>query len=261
MTHRTSKKGSYRIDRVFAGIGRIALASGTTNRDLFGAYNRMLTDLYKDGHHDILTKLRARRYTIQQVYDANRSNRLDKLETDTLLGASLWERVAQWVPSSAPAPSSRKRYEMSFKALQSSGILGPRATIADLAQVNWRAASEAWPSGGADWNRLRGAVSHFLAITLDDVHHPMRHKVLKGFPTRPEPPRVPDITIELFWKLVAASPEHIQPCWVTLVATMMRVGEYLACTEHNLMPHTKSVLMPTLGNPFSEYSIFQISHS
>ena len=37
--HRTSKRGSYRIDRAFAGIGRIALASGTTNKRLYETYN------------------------------------------------------------------------------------------------------------------------------------------------------------------------------------------------------------------------------
>ena len=63
--HRTSKRGSYRMDRVFSGIGRIALASGTTNKRLYETYNTMLTDLYQDGHHDALRGLRDRQWTIQ----------------------------------------------------------------------------------------------------------------------------------------------------------------------------------------------------
>ena len=43
--HRISRGGSYRLDRTFPGLDRIALASGTWNKELFGAYNRMLTAL------------------------------------------------------------------------------------------------------------------------------------------------------------------------------------------------------------------------
>jgi len=31
--HRTSQNGSYRLDRVFPGVGRIAVASGATTKE------------------------------------------------------------------------------------------------------------------------------------------------------------------------------------------------------------------------------------
>ncbi len=49
----------------------------------------------------------------------------------------------------------------------------------------------------------------------------------------------------MLWEIVGASPDHIKPVWVCLAVTMMRVrSEYLHCTESNLMPHTKSILIP-----------------
>ena len=67
MAHRISKGGSFRIDRRFKGVGRIALASGTTNRQRFEKFTAMLTELHEDGRWDVLKGIKDRRWTLQQV--------------------------------------------------------------------------------------------------------------------------------------------------------------------------------------------------
>ena len=79
MPHRVSKGGSYRIDRRFGSVGRLAIASGTKNVQTWRAYDSMLTELYGDGRLDLLRAIRDRRITLRQVYDARRTGRLPYL--------------------------------------------------------------------------------------------------------------------------------------------------------------------------------------
>ena len=75
----------------------------------------------------------------------------------------------------------RDRYRTSFNTLKSTGILGETAAIQELADVDWEGLSTHWPASGADFNRMRSAVSRFLTITLGK-HHAVRRGVLEGFP-------------------------------------------------------------------------------
>ena len=68
----TRRAKSLRIDRVFLEVGRIALASGTANRERFTRYDDLLTELYEEGQLDVLKKIKAREITIREVYDAQR---------------------------------------------------------------------------------------------------------------------------------------------------------------------------------------------
>ena len=52
--HRISKDGSYRIDRRFRGVGRIALASGTTDQQMLRKLTAMLSELSEDAVTDAL---------------------------------------------------------------------------------------------------------------------------------------------------------------------------------------------------------------
>ena len=93
---------------------------------------------------------------------------------------------------------------------------------------------------------MRSAVSRFLTVTLDnDKYHPFRRDVIKAFPKAAESPgRVPDLSPEVFWEIVDEAPEYLRASYVTLAATGMRVGEYLALEEHHLLPVTKSIRVP-----------------
>ncbi len=207
-------------------MGRIKRASGATTRKGFKARNDLLTRLYDRGRFDLLSAIRDGKWTVTEVYATDRENHLDRLTGDrALVSRNLWDAVDDWLPTSARAHHSRRRYRVSFRALRPR--LKKSATIADLGTVNWRRLETEWGSGAADWNHLRRAVSKFLTDTLGDVHHPFRRSVMKAFPKRPESPRVPDITPELLWRVVHAAPEHVRAAYVLLAATGLRVGEYL----------------------------------
>jgi integrase len=62
-----------------------------------------------------------------------------------------------------------------------------------------------------------------------------RRAVLKNFPVAPEAAREPELTVAEFRRLVAHAPDYARPCYVALVITGLRVGEYLTLgLEH---PH------------------------
>ena len=245
MTHKTSGGGSFRLDRRFKGVGRIALASGTKNRQQFQKYNAMLTELYEAGKLEILRAIRDRRVSIQQVYQAKRANQLPYLVSGLLLQANLWSEVEAWLPHSAPAPASRKRYAVSFKSLRQTSALSDQILVSELADVNWRELQEIWRGGPADWNRMRAAVSRFLTMTLRDKYHPFRRQVMYELPRAREPlGRVPELDVPLLWRIVNAAPAHVGPCYVTLAATGMRAGEFLALKDHHLRPITMEIEVP-----------------
>ena len=256
MSHRISTGGSLRIDRRFKSIGRLAIASGTTNKRRFEKLNAMLTELYEDGLLDILTGLKARRWTLQQVYQAKRAGRLPYLASEMALATNLWEAIAAWLPESANGSNTRKRYGVSFKSLQRAGVLPPSARIADLKAANWALLHGRWSGGSADWNRLRSAVSRFLTMTLGDKYHPFRRAVMAQFPRAAESSgRVPDLSPALFWRIVSAAPQHVRPAYVALAATGLRVGEYLALEPHHLQPITHSLRVPGTKTASSEATI------
>ena len=240
--HRVSKGGSFRIDRRFRGVGRIAIASGTTNKQRFAKLDAMLTELHEDGRLDLLRGLQDRRISLQQVYAAKRAGQLPYLASGLVLLANLWDCVSEWLPRSARAEGSRKRYAVSFRSLQRSGVLSRKATVADLKRVNWYELRESWPAGPADWNRQRAAVSRFLTMILGDVYHPFRRDVMQAFPRAREPlGRVPELPPGLFWQIVEKTPEHVRAAYVTLAATALRVGEYLALEDHHLRHLTHEI--------------------
>src|SRR2546426_5215952 len=245
MPHRTSKHGTFKLDRLFQRVGRINLASGATTAAEFHKRDALLTRLYDQGRLDLLKAIKAGTLTVTEVYAADRQGQLDTLTGDrALLNANLWDAVKNWTPTSAPAKPTRRRYATSFATLERSGVLKADATVGDLAGVEWRALAATWNGGASDWNHLRRAVSRFLTLYLGDLHHPMRRAVVKAIPTRKENSRVPDLPLPLFWSIVQATPEFVRAAYVTMAALGLRVGEYLKLTKDHLLPHTLSVRIP-----------------
>src|SRR6184192_3733330 len=102
MPHRTSKHGTFRLDRRFPGVGRLAVASGATTATEFRKRNALLTRLYDQGRLNLLQSIRAGTLTMTEVYAAARADQLDSLTGDRgRLAASLWDAVAAWTPTSA----------------------------------------------------------------------------------------------------------------------------------------------------------------
>lgn len=264
--HRTSPNGSYRLDRVFPGVGRLAVASGATTREEFKKRNALLTRLYDHGRLDLLRAIKAGTYTTTEVYAAERADpTLASLTGErAILSRPLWATVETWVrrplwgdaaaPQDGPAPSpTRKRYGVSFKALKDRAGLPEAATIEALGSVDWKALKARWPKSDGDWFHLRAAVSHFLADQLGDVQHPFRRalfdKKFRGpsanyFPFAKAAERVPDLDVPTFWRIVHQTPEFVRAAYVTIAALGLRVGEYLRLTDTDLLPATKQVRVP-----------------
>ncbi len=140
MPHRTSKHGTFRLDRRFPGVGRVAVASGATTATEFHKRDALLTRLYDQGRLDLLRAIHAGTLNVTEVYAADRSGQIDTLTGDrALLGANLWDAVKGWTPTSAAAKQTRRRYATSFATLERSGVLKSGATVGDLAGVDWRA--------------------------------------------------------------------------------------------------------------------------
>lgn len=235
-----------RIDRIFPGVGRINLSSGTTKATLFRRLNSMLTDLHEHGYIDILKAIKDQRLTLQEVYQAKRAERLSYVLADMLLDRPLRASVDEWVPVSARTSSSRERYRVSWSGLLERAALPDDARVADLAEVDWRALHEDWPNSEADWNRMRAAVSRFLTMHLGDQYHPFRREIMAAMPRGREPRgRVPDVTPALLWSLLEHVREDARPAFVVLAATGLRIrSEYLRLEDHHLLPHTRGIQVP-----------------
>ncbi|MEX2156013.1 MAG: hypothetical protein WD773_04145 [Gemmatimonadales bacterium] len=96
--HRTSPNGSYRLDRRFPGLGRIAVASGARTATEFQKRNALLTRLFDRGRLDLLRAIQAGTYSITEVYAADREGRLDHLSGErAILTRPLWATVETWV--------------------------------------------------------------------------------------------------------------------------------------------------------------------
>ncbi len=264
--HRTSANGSYRLDRVFPGVGRIAVVSGATTREEFRKRNALLTRLYDHGRLDLLRAVKAGTYTVTEVYATEREDpTLASLTGErAILARSLWATVETWASrplwgeaaeeweGAEPGPTQR-RYCVSFKALKARAGLPETATVEALGSVDWKALKGRWPKSDGDWFHLRAAVSHFLADQLGDVHHPFRRalfdKTFRGpsanyFPFAKSAERVPDLDVPTFWRIVHQTPEFVRAAYVTIAALGLRVGEYLRLTDTDLLPATKQVRVP-----------------
>ena len=55
---------------------------------------------------------------------------------------------------------------------------------------------------------------------------------------------MPDLTPERYWTILQRIDRALHACYVTLVATGMRPGEYLRYQETDLLPHTRGVKVP-----------------
>jgi integrase len=243
MAHRTSKGGTYRIDRRFPGLesdgkgNRIAVASGATTKRGLNERNALLTRLYDRARLDILRAIRDHRVTTTEVLFADREGKLDELLGRRVLSRPFWDTVDQWCVG-ARRNTSKARYAASFARLRLS--LPNLRTIRDLENVPWTELKERWPNGACDWNHLRRSIGKFLSVYLG-VHDPFRLLVMKAIPKAREKARVPDLTPALFHRLLHAIPERFRAAYMVLAATGLRVGEYLALQKHHLKPNTLSI--------------------
>lgn len=258
--HRIGKTGSYRFDRVFAGVGRINRSSGTTKLKEFQRRDQLLTELFEHAQLEALRSFKRGAVSIEELLDAKRAGKLTSasLVGDLAIRGNLWTTLDAVFPAVDRAQKTAHRYRVSVESFRRKayGLIGESARVSDLATVDWSTLSRSWGRSPADWNHLRRMLSSALTRILGDVYHPFRREVVKRIPLAVEHSRTPDLSAELFWRIVDHAPKHVQPAYVALIATGMRVGEYLACTRDDLRPFTFALEVPGTKTAASRATVF-----
>jgi integrase len=204
----------------------------------------LLHKLQKAGDIDTWRALKDGRLTVLDLVAADKAGRLHNVADELVVFSPLKTAMEAWLPRSAHAKDSRRRYGTSWRRFLSRAFPNNAAPIvADLASVDYAALGESWGAGPADWNRARASVSAFLTAYLGgDKFHPFRRKVMARFPMQPEPPgRIPTLTPAQFWAIVDAADPRCAPSFVTMAALAVGPAEYLALTREDLDPDNLTV--------------------
>lgn len=259
MSDRIGTERAIRFDRRFPGVGRINRSSGTSSRKEFTIRDGLLTQLADAGQLEALRAFQAGDLLIEHLIEAGRSGQLTSnwLLRDVKLDRNLWDALDELYGDTKDR-STHHRYHSSARkfARIAIGTLGRHARVRDLRRIDWPALRRQWGGSPSDWNHLRSMISRSLTHWMGDVYDAFRRDVVKRIPREKEIPRIPDITIPLFWEIFARTPDFAQPCYMTLVATGMRLGEYLRCDKSHLSPGTCSIDVPGSKTADSKARIF-----
>lgn len=160
---------------------------------------------------------------IVDLLEADRRGTLAHVAQNIRMGRSLVAEVEAWLPESAPAKASRQRYGVSWRRfrriLEGLGFTGNSAMISDLVSLPWRRIRDRWGASGADWNRFRAMLSAFLSDFLGHSKHAFRLEVMGQLPRGEESAGVvPDLSVQNFWKIVAAAPLGEAASFVAMAA-------------------------------------------
>jgi integrase len=246
---RTSENGAIRFNRDFSrnGIGRITNSSRTSDPKEFARRDALLTKLHDWGQFDALRAFKRGDLSIEELIEADREGRLNSadLQAYLTLKRPLWKAIDDTLPRMGKSPGTRSRYKLSLTQSlkkKASNWLPESARVQDLERVRWDELRAVWGKSHADWNHMRRALSAFLTVLFDDKYNPFRRRIMKAVPIATEVGRVPDLTPEVFWKIMEHVPERLRASFVVLVGTGLRVrSEYLRLTRFNLKPATFSI--------------------
>lgn len=84
LPHRIGGRGTFVLDRVFKGVGRVRRASGTLNRRMLQALDGMLSELYQRGRLDILKAIADGRLTPMEVWGLRQEYGLDQVPREAV---------------------------------------------------------------------------------------------------------------------------------------------------------------------------------
>lgn len=245
---RATETSPLRFNRDFTrnGIGRITNSSRTNDAHEFLRRDLILTKLHESGQFDVLRAFKRGALQIEELVEAEREGRLRSAELLPYLSLKrpLWVAIEDALPHMGRSEATRKRYRVSLlKSLREKAALSlpADARVADLERVRWNDLKQTWGKSAADWNHLRRALSAFLTALLGDKFSPFRRRIIQAIPTANEVGRVPDLTPDGFRKVVEHVPSRYRCCYYALVATGLRIGEYLRLTPFNLKPATRTI--------------------
>jgi integrase len=250
----------YRFNREVPGLGRFQASAQTKNLTEFRRRDGILTKLIERGMLEPIHLLQAGALSWAELVEADRQDRLAHVVSDSKLDVPLWARVGElarddgswddataftttWLPVSAPARVSRRRYRTSMRKLRDL-IAKPNLTVRELKALDWRLLRRRWSGSQADWNRMRAAISAFLTWLMGDEYHPARVEVVRLIPWKREPLGVsPNATITEFWAAVARTPDHAKPAYVAMLLLSAYPSEYTPILPEDLFPAQRLVVV------------------
>lgn len=126
---RSNHRGTFVVKRVFAGVGEIRRASGTTDRRLYRQLDEMLSTLYQGGRLDVLELVRDGQLKLLECWKHYRLGDWKRLPTaydfEPLVTA-----FTAWIEHHTCSEQHRQSLRASADAL--TAIAGKAATISDL---------------------------------------------------------------------------------------------------------------------------------
>lgn len=250
-----------RIRRQVPGIGFVQLATGARSKRDYERRVVLFDELVEDSQLGVIRALLAGEITWEELIDAKRRDELrgGAIIGNIALARPLWTAIAETLPKMGRTPATRARYRVSFNALERQRFVAwPRELAAlrvrDLRDVEWSTLCDAWVKPAAEggggksaayWNHVARAVLAFLSKYLKSELHPFRLEVREQLRKLAEEERVPDLTPILFRRILDATPAPVQPMFITLMLTGMRVrSEYLRCREEHKLPGICAVRVP-----------------
>lgn len=155
------------IDRVFPGVGRIALRSGTTHAGTFKRINAMLSALYALGDLDTLKGIKDRVWTPLVVLHAYERGQLGKLTRDTT--ALLVPALKKFHATHEAGASYRSDVMTSIRHIERAA---PKDATVQALPAIVRAMKDDFRARPVAFNRLR---THCLAFAseLTGKHSPL----------------------------------------------------------------------------------------
>ncbi len=217
--HRDQSRGTFVLDRRCGKLGRIKLASGTTDPDVFDELNAMITRLKRDRRWDLLGLLAQRLVSPLDLADAVYRGQTGTLPAPEEL-RPVSRAVATWLETADLSPRTKDDYAVRL-------TVAPTVTIAKLPDVLRADRAAAIASGKrSTFNNRLDAARSFLRDVVTPMHRlylalpaPLELTRREGNPQEPERIRA----LALGW-------QHADILWA-LCLTAMRQSEYWGTWE------------------------------
>lgn len=234
-----------RFKRYVRGVGLIRNHSGTNRAVEFRYRDGILTKLIRLNALDTLRLFKRGALSMADLVTADREHRLEHVAKELVLHRPLKAAVDAWLPTSARALGSQKRYAVSWAHFwKLAPVRLETAVIRELAGVDYHKLLARWGASEADWNRFRAALSAFLSRELGSKMHPFRYEVLARVPRGQESEgRVPDLDVPTFWRIVDAAHEPVRAVYVAMAALGAGYADLAALTRHALRRRSFTVLL------------------
>lgn len=185
--HRAMKRGTFILDRVFGGVGRIRRASGTTDPATFKAIDATLTNLHQTDRLDLLAAIRD---GTAKPIDVWLRCREEGIATRSVTPHHLSNVVLEWIDTHPVSEHHRRDMRYCVTAL----LNGDTVPLAELPE-RLRAYRTAKARKPAMFNRTRSALMAYFRHTLGRRHPlygavadvpPLREVKAAGSPLEPK---------------------------------------------------------------------------